>query len=161
MQRFSPDGNAIESEPVRTKFMTAHVEQLNIGKLIDVTTAYAWEPSPMLHEARAAIHTAGYRPAPSKPKDLDKEQYAVEQFGVIATAGIVRMPPLWYYGLDGGYRLSLRVDLVGTQWDQNDKDFQFTSRLLMGVRYNEPEVLSGFPYARNAWDLYISFQGWN
>lgn len=161
LQQFDAAGNVVESDAVRTRFMTAHLEQLNIGKLIDVTSAIAWEPSPMLHEARVAIHTEGYRPAPAKPKDLDKEQYKAEPFGIIATAGIVRMPPMWYYGQEGGNRLSLRVDMVGTAFDEKDKDFPFTSRVLIGLRYNEPEVLSVFPYARNAWDLYISFQAWN
>ncbi len=121
---------------------TAHVEQLNLGPL-DVKAALGVAPAVVVHEARATIHTEGFNPDPNA--DVQDEE-AEPSAGI--TAGIVGLPKLYYYGVEGGNRFSFaaegRMGLSGAM-----------------IAFNDPETLALFPYAQNAWrvNVHLDFSG--
>ncbi|MBK7584083.1 MAG: hypothetical protein IPI67_28280 [Myxococcales bacterium] len=131
-------------------FVTVHFEQTDIAKYVDARVAYATTPVAQLHEARLSLHTENY--AFNRGPYVEHGYQGDKKVPVEAslTAGMVSLPNLWYYGVEGGRRLSLTAELsVGPA--------------RVSIRRNDPEVLSTFPVAYDAWSFFagigIGFAG--
>lgn len=150
-----------EEAEERLHFLTAHASQTSIAKLLDVHLAYAIKPDAMMHEARVGLHNASYRPTTPSNADEWKESKVMgkDALGYGATAGAARFPQQAYFGLDGRWRPSLRLEMTYTHTDWNEDDVM-VFRFVWGFRYNEPDVLAVFPYAQDALDMYIGLQTW-
>ncbi|MGE0325785.1 MAG: hypothetical protein AB7K71_33170 [Polyangiaceae bacterium] len=132
-------------------FATAHFEQYKILKFLDVSVAGAWEPEPFLHELTIAA-SAGQ----SLPEDMvlgRMQRAGIDHgedgyfFGLRGAVGMVRMPKLWYYGVEGGPLFRFSVDIMmGGQDPENDSYNMFF--LTFGM--NTPETLALFPFAQNS-----------
>ena len=113
---------------------TAHLEQRRLGPF-SVSIAGAYQPKPDLYEA-----SVGYRSG---------------NFGVVG--GVVKLPSLWYYGIEGGMRARGSLDFVlpGTP-DKNG----FAAPLgKASLSINDPAFLAAFPYAYDAVTIAASFAG--
>lgn len=144
------DAATAEAEDTSTsaRLGTAHLEQLNVARVFDVKAAYAFAPESLLHELRAGVHTPGFHQIPSDEEAVR----SLDGFagGAAFYFGRVQLPAMYYYGVEGGGRTSLRFEaqaLVGEGQDQFG--------LNVSLRRNEPEVLSLFPYAQDAWSFYF------
>jgi hypothetical protein len=118
-------------------------------KWIDVHAAYALTPTPLVHEARVGLHTPGFHWIPDADSDEDRPVA-----GVLVTGGVVRLPALYYYGVEGGAKKSFRAEAQANLTSDGS-----VMGLNLSLRYNEPDTLATFPYAQDAWNLYFSFQG--
>lgn len=121
---------------------TFHVAQEGLGSLVDVVAAVAWKPTPMLHDLRLGLHTPDFL-------GID-DRYDSWQFR--GMAGIVNMPASPLVGVEGGVRPSARLEAV---YGYDGSSF---SNVELSLKYNDPEVLTLFPYAENALDIYMLIQ---
>lgn len=126
-------------------FATGHFAQENLnGGTFDVRVAYAVAPQPLLHEAQIAVH--------SRPGTL--EDAATGGVDFLLRGGVVQLPDLWYYGVEGGYRPTFRAEVgivVG--------DDAAAGSIRYLVMMNDPEQLLLFPYAYNALTMGLTFDG--
>jgi hypothetical protein len=133
-----------QGEPV--DLVTGHFEQTDIGKKVDLGFALAAEPEVALYEAHATWHTPGYH-------DAIVTETVPEQGWASVRAGVVRMPTQWYYGLEGGYYVQARADMV----------IPFPERpgsyANVAVMFNDSEMLALYPFAVNALAFRLSIRG--
>ncbi len=117
-------------------FTTAHIEQTSIGKYVDLRFAYAIKPTPFVHEARIGLHGA--------LEEGDNDQSPLRYFR--ANVGLVQLPALPFYGVEGGRALSF------------DVGFQLKTKgggVEIGVERNAPGLLVVFPYAYDATSIFM------
>lgn len=128
----------------RTNFVTQHLEQTGIADKIDVTIVTTTAPQPNLYEATLGFHTDGYRSVKSLMNQIENEPADPKNNngGFAVSAGVVRLPDLWYYGVEGGYRFKAAVKYT--------RMIEGSGVMSFGVAVNDTEVLSVFPYAYNA-----------
>lgn len=117
-------------DPGKLDFWSIHAEQANISELFDVALAAGISPSPVLHEARVGLHTPGF--------------FSQREGGLGITAGAVRMPALYMLAQQPGFRFAFRAEA------------RLGEVVRLALYRNEPETLSSFPYARDAWVFYFS-----
>lgn len=129
-----PDG---EGDDRKVKWWTIHAEQMNIGGFFDIKASLAVAPKVQIHEFLASVHSEGFNLVPGE--DADDEL----SFG--ASAGLVQLPPLYYFGVQGGAKISVAADV------------RYGKQFRMSLRRNEPDVLSLFPYAYDSWNFYIQY----
>jgi hypothetical protein len=129
----------------RQALWSTHLDLINIiGKMLDVGAAVTLQPVTDLHEAHLTVHTPGFHgeyDSETKRSRLKKNQDA---FGL--TAGIVKLPNLYFYGVEGGTRLTFSAQMKGRH-----------GKLIL--RMNDPEILSVFPFAYNAVNFYFQLGG--
>lgn len=134
----------------RVPFVTEHLEQSGIGQVFDVTVVGTTAPSPGLYEASLTVHTPGYLSAKSILATLaagvgerrDSSKPGEGKMGYAVSAGVVRLPDLWFYGVEGGYRF--KFGLNANYYSEGD------GVISLGIAMNDTEILSVFPYAYNA-----------
>jgi len=128
----------------------SYLEQTGIARVLDVTVAASHRPKLELYEASVAIHSQDYvRRMGKKPSDDDKNKDWSPALRV--QLGVVKLPNLWYYGVEGGYKF--RGVVEGAYWT---RDGGYVS---VGLGINSTEVLSAFPYAYDAVQLTMSLAG--
>ncbi len=135
----------------RTSFVTQHFEQTGIAEMVDVFVAYSTSPKPMLYEATLGLHTVGYR----SPKSLiatasRKVEERPDSYGVNVSVGVIQLPDLWYYGVQGGYRFKASVSVAASSGG-----VVFAT----GLSVNDADILSVFPYAYNAPQFFFLVAG--
>lgn len=118
------------------QFLTAHLEPKDIGKLVDVDTAYLIRPTPQLYNAIVRLHTPGY--GRTVPGGEAMPQLAIG-------GGLVQLPALPAFGLRESRNVHFHLDVGGSMGS-------FAS--LMRLQVNDPDHLATFPFARNAWSFY-------
>jgi len=122
--------DAVPLEPGRLGFWSIHAEQANIGKIFDVALAAGVSPSPVLHEARVGLHTPSF--------------FSQREAGIGVSLGAVQLPALYMLAQQPGLRLAFRLEA------------RFGDVARIAIYRNEPETLSAFPYAYDAWAYYFS-----
>jgi hypothetical protein len=122
---------------------TAHLEQVGMFDYLAARVAYAVEPEPFIHELRVGLEQTSEQRL--KSAEQDDWLAAVE-----AHAGIVQLPSLPYYAVDGGRRFSFDVSLVLPLGP---------AVIRGGVQRNAPELLTVFPYAQDATSMRIEVSG--
>lgn len=119
---------ASEDRPRVGRFSTINLEETEIAGFIDATLRMTVEPKVDLYEATLGAHSSGVG------GHLD----------LFARAGVVKLPNLWFYGVEGGYKPRIEGG-VGFGRTLPGRHVIETA---IGV--NDAEVLSVFPYAYNA-----------
>lgn len=122
--------DAVPLEPGRLDFWSIHAEQANLGGLFDVALAAGVSPSPVLHEARVGIHTPGF--------------HSQKEAGIGVSLGAVQLPALYMLAQQPGLRMALRIEA------------RLGEVFRIALYRNEPETLSVFPYAYDAWAYFFS-----
>jgi hypothetical protein len=139
-----PLGEPVPEDP-DTKLWTGHLGSTT--KLVDGRAAIAWEPTFLLHEAVASIHTPGYAGSMAAivGEDFDLE----EAGGVRLSAGVVRMPALPWYGLTTQTTPFVEVSGAIPVGEGALGEISFG--------YNSQELLAQFPYARRTFQLRLDW----
>lgn len=119
---------------------TAHLQQLSIAKRFDLLVAVDMSTGTGLQELRAGFHSPLFHG--SAPKDPDDEPEPEEGWGI--EAGIVRVPSMYYYGMQGGTKLSLALEARAP-----------AGRIKLSR--NDPDLLAVFPFAYDAWNFSWEF----
>jgi hypothetical protein len=125
----------------RFDLWTAHFEQLNIADAFDVMVAYAVKPTPLLHQLMLGVHS---------PKAATVVRTREGQGFVGASGGVVSLPNLPFYGIEGGRRFAFSIEGGAASKDFGAK---------VAVRLNDPEVLTYFPFAQNSLNFYLTLHG--
>lgn len=131
-------------------FVTMHLEQTSIAKQFDVKVAGSYKPKADLYDASLAWHSVGFVPDElarsrlSSGAPLGGEPCGT---GYRVTGGVVKQPDFFFYGVKGGY-------LPRAQLDVGSGCIAFAS-----ISYNDTQILSVFPFARNSVSVSISFTG--
>lgn len=132
-------------------FGTVHFEQFKILNALDVSIAGAWEPEPFVHELTIAASAGQTLPEDMVLGRMQKEGADHSEdgyfFGFRGAIGMVRMPKLWYYGVEGGplFRFSVDVMMGG-----HDPEHDSYNMFFMTIGMNTPETLALFPFAQNS-----------
>ena len=124
-------------------FLTGHIAQEGIYRVVDVWATYAVKPTPFFHELRVGGHTPNYL-------GIDEDD---EGWGARGTAGFVTMPTRIDLDVEGGRRFSGTLEVNYQVPGMADY-----ALIEFSLRYNDPEVLAVFPYAEDALDIYFSLQ---
>ena len=141
---------------LKQAFQTVHAGQRGMGGWVDLVGAVApFAETPFLHEGTFSVHTPAYHLVRDIPSDdADPEDYVVYERGEFAVEGLVsigrvELPPLPWYGVNGGAHFSAKLDVL--IW----MPLTDTQRLMLGAKanYNTPEILVPFPYARDVASL--------
>jgi len=135
-------GQVPQAQPEPDDLDTLHLSQEGMGQLIDVVTAVAWKPTPLLHELRVGVHTPHFLGIEERDDSWDFR----------ALGGVVRMPESPLVHVEGGAKPSFRLEAV------YGYDGNVFSNLELSLKYNDPEILALFPYAENALDIYFLMQ---
>jgi len=135
-----------------TTYGAAQWAQRNLGGRFDVAAAYAWKPKPQLFDAQVAIHRKGYHQSHTAngKAEEDKGFTGQEANGWIVQGGVVSLPDLWYYGVQGGIHGSAHIEWTGMPVDG--------LHLQMRILYNDPDPLALYPFAYNA--VWFSYRLW-
>jgi hypothetical protein len=139
----SDDFRAKERDAI--DFLTTHFQQYSIAEHIDASVAAAFRPSAFLHELSVGYHNANFF-VPAGATQEDSQRIGE---GYRFSMGYVRLPSLPAMGADGGGKLTLSVELK-TTWGGNVEGIP----MKIIIRRNDPEILSTFPFARDAWNIY-------
>lgn len=115
-------------------FRTIHAGLGHLGKYVDVSVAYAVAPKPVLHEAQGSIN-------------LIPDTEGILRFG----GGVTQLPDLPFYGVSGGLRPSMIVEIGQTT---------ATYEMKYSVRLNDAETLTYFPFAQNSFSMFFVFNGY-
>lgn len=110
---------------------TVHAQRTNLlGGLVDLSAAVGVRPVALLHEARVTLHT------PAQWMDEDESALRLS-----ASLGYVRLPPLYMLAQQPGGHLAFRLE------------GKIGNILSVSLCRNEPEILTSFPYAVDAWKM--------
>ena len=138
---------ALSTEPAAQAdrdFWSGHLAQEGMFGWLDLVGAYALKPTPFLHELRLGAHTEDFL-------ELDQGR---EGWGWRGLVGVAAVPPAVDLGVEGGTRPS--ATLQGVYGIDGRRNY---FRWDIALRLNDPEVLARFPYAENAVDIYVGFEG--
>jgi hypothetical protein len=124
-------------------FLAGHFAQERIAGLYEVRVAYAVRPQPLLHEAQVGIRS------PNGSLGSRGVDYLLR-------GGVVSLPDLWFYGVQGGMKPTLRGE-IGVVVSDDGNPAGGSIRYL--VMTNDPEQLLLFPYAYGAWTMGVTFDG--
>jgi hypothetical protein len=130
------------------QLVTGHFEQYGIGERVDLLFAAAFKPKTDVYEGLLAYHTKGYLPqGVALARAGDKGLRDACAWGFRAAAGVVKVPDLFYYGVQGGYLARASIDVGGLG---GCKEHDNMPMFYMGLALNSSEMLGVFPFARNA-----------
>ena len=124
-------------------FTTAHLGQADIGGTFDIDLAVAIRPTTTLHEGQVGVHSAGFYEGEG------------EGFSWLVRGGVVQLPDLWFYGVQGGMRPTFRAEAGIAAGDGGSAAGAIRYLVMM----NDPEQLLLFPYAYNAVTMGVTASG--
>ncbi|MCS6900843.1 MAG: hypothetical protein RMJ98_14730 [Myxococcales bacterium] len=118
-------------DPGKASFWSTHLEQKNLLWFLDAAVALGVSPTVLLHEARVILHT------PREPNSPE----------VSLSVGAVRLPALYMLAQQPGVRWAFRLEF--------SLPHRRTGSKLLSLSFyrNEPEILTAFPYAYDAWAI--------
>ncbi len=129
---------------------TLNLERFGRSDTFDFRASYAIAPRPMFYEASVTARSRGFLPEryllTSKADTGGYYEWRV-------SAGLVNLPPLYYYGVSGGIKPRLQLDLMST-----GRDGPSLHRFFITFGLNSTDTLAVFPFAYNAFQLGIA---WN
>jgi hypothetical protein len=117
-------------------FVSGHFAQTDIAGYFDVSIAYLTKPTPLLHELSFSVHTEGFQ-----AKSLETTGTA----GVALTLGMVTLPNLYDFGIEGGRRFRFGLEFAAGPFS-------------LSLRCNDPQTLAMFPMAYNALDIWAGLK---
>jgi len=123
-------GPSVAFEVSRLSFWSMQAGRTNmLDGWLDADLAAGVKPSVMLHEARVAVHNP---------------QFESEGTGLSIALGVVRLPELYMLAQQPGQHFSVHIEL------------RIFDVLRFSVLRNEPEILTSFPYAYDAWSVSLA-----
>ncbi len=128
--------NAVSDSFNSIGLTTGHFEQRDIAGMFDVRFAYALAPEPFVHELRVGFHG----PEAGDPGSLIDNPLNLFR----ANLGLVELPALPFYGVEGGRTWSFDVRIG-------------SPNVYIAVERNTPELLVIFPYAYDATSFQLKF----
>lgn len=137
-----PSGGTLEApvegvtRRVSERLRTGHLRQEDIGRLLDVRTAYEFGERFRLRELAVAVHTKEWWRRPD-------QSFTEERNGYLRV-GFVHLPDQPLLGVKGGIKPTLRGDYTF----QLEEDDVFALRA--SARMNDPDLLDLYPFAYNA-----------
>lgn len=132
---------------------TGHLEQHDIGSMVDVAFGYAVRPSPQVYNLSIAVHDAAFWDLGDGGSGTGIGQ---DRLRFRAEAGFVDILPQSYYGVEGGLAPHLRIEVAsGMPAGFSGKG----SRVAATALYNDPEQTALFPYAVNTLSLHVEIRG--
>jgi hypothetical protein len=140
-------------DELSSEFQTVHFEQVGLGGMVDIKAAGApFAEEPFLHQALFGLHTPAFPFIRDLMVDgIDPSELAVfERDGFYldgsATVGMIRLPSLPYYGVEGGPKFSANLEAVA--WMPMEDVMRIA--IAWSLRYNTADLLDAFPYAQDA-----------
>ncbi len=130
----------LSKDLTQVQVITAHVRQMNIGDYVDLKVAVGAVPKAFLHEAAVGVHSKDV----GERRGIVFRSYQEAAFGWSASVGTTALPPLYYYAVEGGNRLFFKAEMV-------------YGALALFVRMNDPDFLTAFPYAHDAFNAGLTF----
>jgi len=124
----------------RTNLTTGHIDQRSLGGILDVEAALAVLPSVIVHDAHVGLHTNGYHDGKA---------------GALIQGGIVELPDLFFYGVEGGRKPQFRAEVHGAGGEPGEKH----AIGHVAVTMNDADHLVLFPYAQGAVSVEFGFEG--
>lgn len=119
---------------------TAHFEQWNIGESVDLIGSVYTQPFRDLDEVNLAWHSERIYPTSGNAHpDAESKDYQHDSVWRVS-AGVMKVPDMFYYGIKGGYRARASVSYLLQNSDAG---------IVAQLELNSPEVMSAFPYADN------------
>lgn len=108
-----------------------------------------------LFEAQLGLHSKGYHEARKAQAEEEEEVGLLGQArpGFQVRGGVVNLPSLYYYGVEGG--------IYGTARLEGTSNFGVDTPLYVQLRlmWNDPEMLALYPYAYNG--VWFSYRIWS
>ncbi len=137
--QFTPDGFRVPTTK-GINLWTAHLDQMNIGKIFDLKGALGVQSTVFLHTLQAGLHTEQFVRDP-----LAKIRSSEGAVGL--EVGTVKIPENRALGQPGGQLLSIRA--IVRLYPEN----RLPSDLSLALSFNDPEVIVVFPSAHNVVSL--------
>lgn len=126
------------------QFTTVHVEQYAIAGVLDVMGSVTLAPTKAFYDATVGYHSKGLVPeAQALARGSSEQQMDCPLFAYRASAGAVQLPVLYSHGSKGGIVPRAGFELGLYQGCG-------VSIFSAGVALNAADIVSVFPYARNA-----------
>lgn len=116
-------------DPGKVSFWSTHLEQKNLLWFLDAAVAFGVSPTVLLHEARVTLHS---------PREPDSPELSL-------SIGAVRLPALYMLAQQPGFRWAFRLEF--------SLPYKYNRALGLSFYRNEPEILTAFPYAYDAWAI--------
>lgn len=124
-----------EVDEQQLSLLTGHIAEEGLFRVLDVRFAYAIKPVAQVNDVSLSLH--------------DPEWYVAGDGGIASNgthwygeAGIVNVPPQYYYGLPGGTLIQARAVVQGTFGEKNGSGS-------VTFMFNDPEQVALYPFARN------------
>ena len=121
-----------------TAFTTVTAQQTDIRGIVDARVVAGVQPGTFVRELAVAGHSPGWWSA---------EEISLDDLGARVELGTIRVPPLAWYGQDGGQKLMLDASVRA-------------GFVTVSARYNHPDVLDLFPYATDAFEFHLMMAAW-
>lgn len=149
------DADRVSADEAAQDVLTmTELRQRNIRKCVDATARYQLQPTPQLYEFSVTGHTEGYHRALISP--MDRRRWRAGGFAA-ATLGLVNLPERSYFGVSGGLRPHVDLDVVMLV-DETEPD---GNAFRLSFKVNDPDTLILFPYAQGAREFHASAEiGW-
>lgn len=147
----------LSTEDEATEHRGVILAQDNIFGILDIGVEPAWEPHVRLAHAKLGFHTRGFFDVPvtADPNKVDYVGTGEGKVEVGLEGGLVTLPTLPWYGIEGGTQpyavLVLRVNSAGPgteDWETGRKGE--LSVIDLRFAYNDPEVLLYMPTAQGS-----------
>lgn len=142
-------GRDAKSQALRT----LHLDRLGARDPFDLRASYAIAPTPQLYEISASLHTAGFLP---EEYLLTSEAETSGGYEARLTAGAINLPDLYFYGVAGGWKPRVQLDLMAA--GATGTSAGTMQRFFLTFGLNASDTLAVFPFAYNAFQVGIS---WN
>jgi hypothetical protein len=133
------------SSPKNRLLRTLNLDRYGASDFLDVKLSYAIEPEPTLYEAALVLRTQSFLPERYLLQTVGEEP----MLGARLTAGVINVPPLYYFGVPGGMKPRVQAD-----WMAYVPGIGFRFYMTFGI--NSSDTLSVMPFAYNAFFLGIT-----
>ena len=132
------------------------MEQYGIGGTVDLLGSATLKPGTGFYEGAIAYHSEGYLPeAQAIAASNERSLTSACAWGVRGTAGAVKLPVLHSHGSKGGVVPRLAFEAGGFGGCDGEGVGLFT----VGLALNQADIVSVFPFARNAVSFVLRMGG--
>lgn len=149
----APTSKVIGEDELRRRgidLVTAHLGQTDIGGYVDLLGAYQIKPTPSFFEGRVGIHTENFTSQSQgfaeERAEIGDDGLDVDDIGFGVTVGLVELPDLYYYGVEGGRRFMFSAEAG------------IPGMATVLLRFNDPDVLAEIPIVYDSLNLVVRFQ---
>lgn len=124
-----------DDQRTQLSLLTGHVAEEGLFRRVDVRFSYAFAPVVQVNDAAVAVHDPEWYVA----GDGGTPSARIHWYG---EAGIVGVPPQYYYGLPGATLIQARAVVQGQLGEEGTG--------VVTLMFNDPEQVALYPFARNS-----------